>query len=85
MPPDEPVVVEQTVEQTEAESNAAFDKGFNAERGETPPPAAEPAIEAVQAAELPKVEEPKVEAQPDPWEGVNPKVKAELVVTRGKS
>lgn len=78
MPPDENVVVEPTQEQIEAESNAAFENGFNAERGITPP-AEKPAVEAVQAEEPPaKAEEPKVEAQPDPWEGVNPKVKAEL-------
>ena len=69
-------VVEQTQEQVAADSNAALERGFNKERG-LPPPEEKPA-EAVPAVEAKAEAAPPAEAQPDPWEGVNPKVKAEL-------
>ena len=72
-------VVEQGEKQVD--SNAAFEAGFNAERG-LPPPAEKP-VEAAPAQE-PVVEEPKAEVQPDEWEGVSPKVKAELESMRGQ-
>lgn len=77
--PEEQVVVETqpTQEQVQADSTAAFERGFDAGRGVSPP--VEKPAEAVPATVEGEVKpEPVVEAQPDPWEGVAPKVKAEL-------
>lgn len=72
--------VEQTAEQIEVESGAAFAKGFDTMRG-SPPVEVKPEVKA----EEPKEVVPEVKAaEPDPWAGVPLAVKAELESISGK-
>lgn len=85
---EQPSTTTTTPQQTAADSNAAFEAGFKKVRtGESPAPAEKPAT-----TEAPKVEtvaptgdSPTTEEKPvvDEWEGVSPKVKAELESLRG--
>lgn len=68
-------VVEPTQEQVAADSSAGFARGFNTARG-VPPPVETPVEKPVVTEEVKA--EPVEEVKPDEWEGVPPKVKAEL-------
>ena len=70
---------EKTPEQEAAESNAAFEAGFNKSRGNV----VEPAPKEKETAELPKSEAAPVKAEEppkteDPWKDIHPTVKAQF-------
>lgn len=72
-------VVEQTAEQQAAESNAAFERGFNQERGlPVEKPEAKPQQETKPEPEVKAAPTEPQKTEEDPWKDVHPTVKAQF-------